>query len=402
MNTFRTSKGPRSAVLSIVTLLTMALVTACGGSSSSSSSSGGSSAVASTPAIEAASEAASASTDTAASGDPLKVAFVYLASIDPAESWNEAHHTAQLQMEEALGDKVDVTVVEGVPEGPASLKTFEDLARQGYDVILGTTFGYMDQMLEVAGKYPDAVFLNAAGYKTADNMGNYYGAEEQARYLSGMIAGGMSKTGKLGYVAAFPIPLVLRGINAFTLGAQKVNPDATTTVVWTSSWFDPNGEKQAAAALLQTGIDVISNETDSPGTGQAAEDAGAYWLGSYSDQSSFAPTAYLGSQCWDFSDYYTEQVQAVIDGTWKSEAYWGTLGNGMVKFCGPSDKVPAELAATVATTGSEIADGSYDIWAGPIFDQAGKEIVAEGAAVSADEQAAMNWFVKGVIGDLPK
>ncbi len=392
MNTHRTSRGPRNAVLALFTMLALVLVAACSGSGSSSDSSS----------VSESAPAASDSSAPATTEDPLKVAFVYLAVIDPAESWNEAHHTAQVQMEEALGDKVDVTVIEGVPEGPASLKTFEDLGRQGYDVIFGTTFGYMDQMLDAAGKYPDSVFLNAAGYKIADNMSNYYGAEEQARYLSGMIAGGMSKTGKLGYVAAFPIPLVIRGINAFTLGAQKVNPDATTTVVWTSSWFDPNGEKQAAAALLQTGIDVVSNETDSPGTGQAAEDAGAYWLGSYSDQSSFAPNAWLGSQCWNFGDYYTEQVQNVLDGTWKSEAYWGTLGNGMVEFCGPSDKVPADLATQVATTHKEIADGTDDIWAGPIFDQAGKEVVAEGATLDADQQASMDWFVKGVVGDIPK
>lgn len=394
MNTHRTSRGPRKVLLALFAMLALVLVTACGGSDSSSESE--------PAASEAASEAESESPTPAAAEDPLKVAFVYLASIDPAESWNEAHHTAQIQMEEALGDKVDVTVIEGIPEGPASLKAFEDLGREGYDVIFGTTFGYMDQMLDAAGKYPDAVFLNAAGYKVADNMSNYYGAEEQARYLSGMIAGGMSKAGKLGYVAAFPIPLVVRGINAFTLGAQRVNPAATTTVVWTSSWFDPNADKQAAAALLQTGIDVVSNETDSPGTGQAAEEAGAYWLGSYSDQSSFAPTAWLGSQCWSFGDYYTEQVQNVLDGTWKSEAYWGTLGNGMVRFCGPSDTVPAELATEVANTGEKIAGEAMDIWAGPISDQAGEEIVDEDAALDADQQASMDWFVKGVIGDMPK
>lgn len=331
----------------------------------------------------------------------MKVAFVYLAKIDPAESWNDAHHVAQLALEEALGDKIEVTVVEEVPEGPASLKTFEDLARQGNQLIYGTTIGYMDQMLEAAAKYPDVVFLNGAGYKTAENMGNYFGAEEQARYLSGMIAGGMSASGKLGYLGAFPIPLVIRGINAFTLGAQKVNPKATTTVVWTSSWFDPNADKQAAAALFKSGIDVVSNETDSPGAGQAAEEAGGYWLGSYSDQSSFAPNAWLGSQCWDYAPYYIDQTQKVIDGTWKSEAYWGTLGNGFVKFCGPASTVPSELADQVASVGSEISAGTYDIWAGPIYDQQGAEKVPAGGTLSEEDQASMNWFVQGVIGEIP-
>jgi basic membrane protein A len=334
--------------------------------------------------------------------EPLQVAFVYLATIDPAEAWNEAHHVAQLAMEEHFGDQIEITTVENVPEGPASEQTFEDLARQGYDVIFGTTFGYMDQMHEVAQRYPDIKFLNAAGYLTADNMTNYFGAEEQARYLLGMIAGAMTESDKLGYVAAFPIPLVIRGINAFALGAQRVNPDATVNVVWTSSWFDPTGDKQAAQALIQQGVDVLSNETDSPGVGQAAEEAGNYWLGSYADQSSFAPNAWLASQCWDFGPYLIDQVEKIKAGTWASEAYWGDLANGLVKLCGPSSTVPADVVAQVADVQGQIIDGSVDIWDGPIVNQAGEQVVAEGETLPAADQETMNWFVQGVEGTIPQ
>lgn len=396
MKTLGGSGSPKNALVPLLALVAL-VISACGGSTSSSAQASG------TPSVgPVSSPAATAAASSAAPASKLKVAFVYLPNLTPAESWNSSLLLAQQAVEKTLADQVEVSQVENVPEGPASLKTFEDLARQGFKVIFGTTFGYMDQMLEVAGKYPDAVFLNAAGYKVANNMGNYYGAEEQARYLEGMIAGGMSKSGKIGYVAAFPIPLVLRGVNAFTLGAQKVNPSATVSVVWTSNWFDPNAEKQAAAALLRTGIDVVSNETDSPGTGQAAEEAGAYWLGSYADQSSFAPTAWLASQCWDWAPYSVDQVKKVLDKTWKSEAYWGTLANGMVKLCGPSDKVPADLAAKVATAQAAIVDGSLNIWSGPIFDQDGKQVVAQGGTLSDTDQQAMNWLAKGVSGTIPK
>lgn len=388
--------SPRNVYLTGLAVLSLVMLSAC-------SNSGATVAPAPTDTAAPASAESSASTAPAsAPAEKIKVAFVYLPNLVPAESWNSALQLSQQAVEKAFPDQVEVTAVENVPEGPASLKTFEDLARQGFKVIFGTTFGYMDQMLEAAGKYPDAVFLNAAGYKVAANMGNYYGAEEQARYLEGIIAGGMSKSGKLGYVAAYPIPLVLRGVNAFTLGAQTVNPNATVTIVWTSNWFDANAEKQAAAALLRTGIDVVSNETDSPGTGQAAEEAGAYWLGSYADQSSFAPKAWLASQCWDWAPYSVQQVKDVLAGTWKSAAYWGTLANGMVKLCGPSSAVPADLASKVTTAQSGIADGSLNIWAGPIFDQSGKQIVAEGAAISDADQQAMNYLVKGVNGTIPQ
>ena len=327
----------------------------------------------------------------------MKVAFVYVGPVGDA-GWTKKHDDGRKELEAAMGDKVQTTFLESVPEGAESEATFERLAREGNKIIFATSFGYMDQMLAVAAKYPDVVFMHATGYKTAANMGTYFGAAEEARYLSGMAAGSMTKSNKLGYVAAFPIPEVIRGINAFTLGAQKVNPNVTVDVVWTSTWFNPTTEKEAAQSLLNKGIDVIGQHQDTPGPGEAAEAAGAKWVGYNDDMSRFAAKAWLTAPVWDWGPFYIKTAKDVMAGTWKSEQYYGTMADGLVKLAPVSDSVPADIRAAIADTQKQIISGEFAPFTGPISKQDGSSAYAAGAKATLAELLKMDYFVKGVNG----
>lgn len=329
--------------------------------------------------------------------EPMKVAFVYVGPIGDA-GWTKKHDDGRLALEAALGDKVETTYLESVPEGAESEAVFDRLAREGNKIIFATSFGYMDQMLAVAEKYPDVVFMHATGYKTAENMGTYFGAAEEARYLSGMAAGAMTTTNQLGYVAAFPIPEVLRGINAFTLGAQRVNPDVTVTVSWTSTWFDPTIEKEAAQALLNGGADVIAQHQDTPSPGEAAQEAGAYWLGYNDDMSRFAPDAWLTGPVWDWGPIYIKTVEDVAAGTWKSEQYYGNMADGMVTLAPVSDKVPQEVRDEIAAVQAQIISGEFAPFTGPINKQDGSEAFAAGVSGDLGQLLSMDFFVEGVVG----
>ncbi len=341
--------------------------------------------------------AAPGATDAPAPTDKIKVAFVYVGPVGDA-GWTKKHDDGRKELEAALGDKVETTFLESVPEGAESEAVFERLAREGNKVIFGTSFGYMDQMLAVAAKYPDTVFMHATGFKTSDNMGTYFGAAEEARYLSGMAAGAMTKAKKLGYVAAFPIPEVLRGINAFTLGAQRVDPDVTVDVVWTSTWFDPTVEKEAAQSLLNGGADVIAQHQDTPSAGEAAQAAGAYWLGYNDDMSRFAPDAWLTAPVWDWGPIYIETVEDVMAGTWKSEQFYGNMADGTVTLAAVSDKVPQAIRDEIAKVQADIVAGTFAPFTGPISKQDGSQLAADGVVVPLGDLLGMDYFVKGVNG----
>ena len=369
----------RTLLRSSVVALCLALVAAACGSSSPSSSGSG-------------------TTTTAGSGaDKLKVAFVYVGPVGDA-GWTKKHDDGRKALVEALGDKVEVKVLESVPEGAESQRVFEDLVKEGNDLIFGTSFGYMDQMLAVAEANPDVCFEHATGYKTADNMGTYFGAAEEARYLSGIAAGHASTSGKIGYVAAFPIPEVLRGINAFTLGAQLVNPDATVQVVWTKTWFGPDEEKQAAESLLDAGVDVLAQHQDTPSTGEAADAAKAKWVGYNDDMSSFAPDAWLTGPVWDWGPYYTSTAQSVLDGTCPNEQYYGNMADGLVGLAPYGTSVPDDVRAHIDEVAATIKDGSFAPFTGPIADQDGTERYADGVEASLEDLLGMDYFVKGVVG----
>ncbi|MGI8876769.1 MAG: BMP family ABC transporter substrate-binding protein [Egibacteraceae bacterium] len=333
-------------------------------------------------------------------GEPLKVAFVYVGPVGDA-GWTFRHDEGRQALEDALGDQVETTFVESVPEGAESERVFEDLARQGNDLIFGTSFGYMDPMLAVAERFPDVVFEHATGFKTAENMGTYFGAAEQGRYLEGMAAASTSESGDLGYVAAFPIPEVLRGINAYTLGARSVNPDATVRVVWTSTWFGPDIEKQAAESLLDQGVDVIGQHQDTPAPGQAADEAGAKWTGYNSDMEQFAPEAWLTATVWDWGPYYTETAQQVLDGTWVSEQFYGDMAGGLVNLADFGASVAEETQEMISAKQQEIIDGSFEVFTGPVTDQSGEVRIPEGETAPLEDLLAMDYLVEGVEGEIP-
>lgn len=332
--------------------------------------------------------------------EPLKVAFVYVGPIGDA-GWTKKHDEGRLALEEALGDQVETSYIENVPEGATSERVFEDLARQGNRLIFGTSFGYMDQMLAVAERFPDVTFMHATGFKVSENMGTYFGAAEEARYLSGIAAGKATQNGRIGYVAAFPIPEVLRGINAFTLGAQSVNPDITVQVSWTSTWFGPDIEKSAAEGLLDSGVDVIAQHQDTPAPGEAAQAAGAKWSGYNDDMSQFAPDAWLTGPVWDWGPFYIETAEQVIDGTWESEQYYGNMADGLVGLAPFGESVDQETQDQINEIAEQIKSGDFNVFTGPIRNQAGEVVVAEGATASLDELLATDYLVEGVEGDIP-
>jgi basic membrane protein A len=257
----------------------------------------------------------------------------------------------------------------------------------------------MDPMLETAAKYPDACFQHASGYKSSENMGNFFGAMEEARYLSGIAAAKASPTGKLGYVAAFPIPEVIRGINAFTLGARSVNPDATVQVAWTSTWFDPAVEKEAAESLLQAGADVLGMHQDTTATGEAAKEAGAKWVGYNSDTMAdeFEGT-WLTGPVWNWGPRYIEMAKAVAEGTCLVEPYYGTMADGMITLGVFGTDVDQETQDLIAEKAAAIIDGSLLPFTGPINDNTGTERIAAGVSATLGELLGQDYFVEGVIG----
>jgi basic membrane protein A len=354
---------------------------ACGGSSSSDSTT------------------APAETSAPADGEDysnLKVAVVYI-GVPGDEGWTYQHELGIQQLESELG--IQVTRLENIPEGAESTATFDQLARDGFNLIIGTSFGYMDPMLETAGKYPDACFQHASGYKSAENMGNFFGAMEEARYLSGIAAAKASASGKLGYVAAFPIPEVIRGINAFTLGARSVNPSATVQVSWTSTWFDPAVEKEAAESLLQAGVDVLGMHQDTTATGEAAQEAGAKWVGYNSDTMAdkFEGT-WLTGPVWDWGPRYVEMAKAVAAGTCLTEPYYGNMADGMITLGVFGVDVDDDTQALIAETAAAIIDGSFAPFTGPIKDQSGMERIGAGVTATLGELLGQDYFVEGVIG----
>ena len=266
----------------------------------------------------------------------LKVAFALLWTIDD-QGWTTAHYHGIEYLKAKLGDQIEISYTEKVLAADAE-RVFRNYAQQGYDIIFGTTFEHMDPMLNVAKDYPDIVFEHCSGFKTAANMGNYFGRMYQARYLSGMVAGAMTKSNIIGYAAAFPIPEVIRGINAFTLGVQSVNPQAEVRVVWTQTWFDPGIERDAADSLLDVGADVLAMHQDAPATLQAAEARGAFVIGYNSDMREFAPNAFLTAPVWNWGPLYAKIAREVKDGTWKSESIWWGMKEELVQLA-PADDV---------------------------------------------------------------
>lgn len=337
----------------------------------------------------------------ASAEDKLKVGFVYITPIGDA-GWTYQHDLGRLELEKNLGDKIVTKYIESVPEGPEAERVIRDLAKSGHDLIFATSFGYMNPTLKVAKMFPKKRFEHSTGYKTAKNMGTYMCRFYEGRYLTGIIAGKMTKTNTLGYVAAFPIPEVIRGINAFTLGAKSVNPDVEVKVIWVNSWFDPGKEREASEALITQGSDVITHHTDSTAPTLTAEEKGVYAIAYHSDMSKHGPKAHLTAATHLYGDFYTKTTQAVLDKSWKADADWTGIKEGSIALAPINPVVPADVVALVEQTTKGIVDGTFHPFQGPIKDQSGKVVVEAGKSLSDEDLLGMSYYVEGVLGNIPR
>ena len=335
-----------------------------------------------------------------AKAEPLKAAWIYVGPVGDA-GWSFAHDQGRKAVEAKFGDAVKTTFVEKVPEGADAERVIRDLAQQGNKIIFATSFGYMEPMLKVAADFPDVKFEHATGYKTAPNMRIYDASFYQDTYMAGVIAAKMTKTNVLGFVGSFPIAEVLRNINAFTLGAQSVNPKITTKVVWVNTWYDPGKESEAAQSLINQKADVLLQNTDSTAVLQTAEKNGKYAFGWDSDMSSFGPKAHLGSAIVNWAPYYIKAIEEVKAGTWKTErTVWGVKEglNDLIKI---ADVVPEDAKKRVDEIKAGLKDGSFNPFTGPVVDNTGKERLAKDQKADQAWLDKVDFYVKGVEGKVP-
>jgi basic membrane protein A len=348
----------------------------------------------------------------------IRAAFVYTGPIND-HGWTNAHDDGRKALEQALGSAVETAFTENVPETADSQRVFEDYARKGFDVVYGTSFGFMDYMLEAARQFPNVKFEHCAGYKATENVSTYFAAQEEARYVSGMMAGRLTKSNTLGFVGSFPIPEVVRFLNAWAAGVQAVNPAARINMVWINTWFDPPKEKSAAESLLDLNADVLTGTTDSPALAQAAEARGRYAIGIDSDQSSYAPRAIINSDKFNWGPHYIQSVRSLQAGTWKSQQVYYKVKDGMVEATPPASFVPDDVSRPAMDVYAQIKAGTFNIWKGPLIDNKGNVKATEGKTLGdfytgpAPESGQtkedayvqsnqMNWALSNVIGDIPQ
>ena len=344
----------------------------------------------------------SASVSARSDQDAFKAAWIYVGPHDDG-GWSQAHDKGRLAVQKALGSKVKTTYKENVPEGPQVAQVIESLIRDGNKIIFATSFGFQSAMVAAAKKHPDVYFEMATGTATSKNMAEYFGASEDAIYLSGMAAGAATKKNMIGYVVPFPIPEVIRHANAFVLGAQAVNPKAKVLLVWTHSWFDLKKERQAAESLVAAGADVIGQNVDSTSAGQYAQSKGIPWVGYNSNSKKFAPTSWLTAAIYDWGVYYVPRVKAAMNGTWKTGFYYGSLKDGFVGLAPYGPKVSAKTKAAIAAKKKALINGSFYEFTGPLYDQKGKLRVKPGVKMQVlkggtNSLYGMDWLVKGTIG----
>lgn len=336
-----------------------------------------------------------------AAAEKLKVGFVYVGPIGD-HGWTYRHDVGRLAIEKKFGGKVETTYVESVSEGADAERVIRQLATSGHKLIFTTSFGFMNPTLKVARQFPNVKFEHATGYKRAKNVSTYAARFYEGRHIAGLIAGKMTKSNVIGYVGSFPIPEVVRGINAFTLALRSVNSKATVKVVWVNTWYDPGKEGDAAKALLDQGADVVLQHTDSPAPLQIAQKRGKWAVGQASDMTKFGPKSHLTAivDVWD--GYYISRVNAVLKGTWKSQDTWGGLKNGLLAMAPYNPAMSKDLIDMAKTAEVEIKSGKRHAFQGPIRNQDGKIVVPAGKVLGDKELLSMNWYVHGVQGKLPK
>jgi basic membrane protein A len=346
--------------------------------------------------------AVGASVGSAAKQAPFKAAFIYVGPHNDG-GWSQAHDQGRLYAQRVLGSKVLTTYKENVPEGPQVAQVINSLVKDGNKIIFATSFGFQSAMVAAAKKYPNVKFEMATGTAVSKNMAEYFGAGEDAIYLSGMAAGAVTKTGVVGYVVPYAIPEVIRHANAFALGVQAMHPGAKVKLVWTNSWFDPAKEKKAAQSLHSAGADVIGQNVDSPSAGQYAESAGIPWVGYDSNAQKFAPKQWLTAAVYNWGPYYAKRIKAAMDGTWKTGFYYGSLKDGLIGLAPFGPKVSAATRAKILAKEKAIKNGSFYEFEGPLYDQTGKLRVKKGVRMQvlkggSNSLYGMDWLVRGIEG----
>ncbi len=332
--------------------------------------------------------------------ETLKVAFIYVGPVGDL-GWSYAHDQGRQKLDDDL-DYVETAYSENVPEGPDAERVIRDYAEEGYDMIFATSFGYMDSVMAVAEEYPDVLFEHCTGYKTAENVSIYDGRGYEGWYLAGITAGRMTESNVLGYVAPYPIPEVVRNLNAFALGARSVNPDVELHPVWIMDWFNPPAEREAAQALLDTGADVIARESDSTEPDKLAQENGAYAIGYNAISQDVAPDAVLTAPIWDWSVYYKDTVEKAHNDEWETHAYWGHIADGIMDLAPFGDMVPQDVQDEVNAAKEQIISGELHPFTGPIKDKDGELRVEEGETMSDEALLSFDWLVEGVVGQIPE
>lgn len=335
-----------------------------------------------------------------AADEPFKVGFVYVTPVSDA-GWTFQHDSGRKEMEKALGAKVQTKYVENVAEGADAERVIRELAQSGNKLIFTTSFGYMNPTLKVAKQFPQTEFEHATGYKTDVNVGIYNARFYEGRYLAGIVAGKMTKSNLAGYVAAFPIPEVVMGINAFTRGMRSVNPKSEVKVVWTNSWYDPGREREAAETLVSQGADVLTHHTDSTAVVQAAEAKNVYSIGYHSDMSKYGPNGELTAVTHQWGAFYTKTVRDAMEGRWKPGSVWGGIKDGMIKMAPFNQIVPKDVQDRVNRSAAAIGAGKLHPFTGPVTDNEGKERLAAGEVMRDEVLSKMDYYVEGVQGQLP-
>lgn len=337
----------------------------------------------------------------AAQIDKVKAGFVYVGPTND-NGWTYRHDQGRLTAEKALGGEMESTFVETVSEGAAAERVIQQLAASGHDIIFTTSFGYMNPTLKVAKRFPNVKFEHATGFKRDENVATYNARFYEGRTVAGIIAARMTKANVIGYIGAFPIPEVVRGINATIIAARRINPNVIAKVVWANTWHDPAKEADAAKVLLDQGADIIMQHTDSAAPCQIAQERGAWCVGQAADQSAFAPKAQLTAIVNVWGPYYTDRIKAVMDGTWTSGDTWGGLAAGMVEMAPLNAAIPSHVQAEANMAIADLKSGTLHSFQGPITDQSGKLVIMMGEQLDDGVLAGMDWYVQGVQGSLPK
>ncbi|MDF1777226.1 MAG: BMP family ABC transporter substrate-binding protein [Rhizobiaceae bacterium] len=350
--------------------------------------------------ILALSTAAILSVASGAAQAATKVCFLYVGSKTDG-GWTQAHDIGRQELENHFGDKVETVFLENVPEGPDAERAIERFARSGCELIFTTSFGFMEPTLKVAKKFPDVKFEHATGYKTEENVTSYNSRFYEGRYIQGKIAGMMSEAGVAGYIGSFPIPEVVQGINSFLLGAQSVNPDFAIKVVWVNSWFDAGKEADAAKALIDQGVDIITQHTDSTGPMQVASERGIKAFGQASDMIEAGPKTQLTAIVDTWGAYYIKRTQALMDGTWTTQSTWDGIVDGILQMA-PYTNMPDDVKQAAMDTEAKIVSGELKPFTGPITKQDGTEWLKAGEVADDGTLLGLNFYIKGVDDQLPQ